>query len=329
MLFDGKLKEPKSGVEIQENMITIRSGVGTPTTVNVLSFSKDGTLLAAGKDFGRVALWDIPQQSFLGAIDTGQGIVNAVAISPDNQLIATAGQSDHTVKLWNLSDRKLLRTFSLRNSSGQQLLFGSTSGCLIIRENSSNTYVLNLETGKDVIDLPGEWDPVLSTDGKTLMTVSRDRVILRDATDWKEERELPKLTKYVYPLALDTESDTYVYGDATDEYSFVAVRLSSGELLPNPRISKLPQLNLAAGGFAAIDPQSGLVFGHSADRLWVWNVVTGKTCVSPLLYSESGALSPNGKFVAAGIDNSILAKEKVKPGIGLWQVNSIREKCGM
>lgn len=329
MLFDGKHKEPKSGVEVRGNMITIRSGVGTPTTVNVLAFSKDGKLLAAGKDFGRVALWNVPKRLFIGAIDTKQGIIRAVAISPDNQIIATAGQSDATVKLWRLSDRRLVKILKLENSSAQRLAFGPAANRLMIQENSGTIYVLNLDTGKDAIHLPGEWDPVLSTDGKALMTVDRDEVILRDTNDWKEEKKLPKLTKYEYPFALDTQSDMYIYGDATDENSFVAVILSSGEPLPNPHMSKLPRLNLAAGGFAAIDPQSTLVFGHSDDRLWVWNTTTGKTCISSPLYSESGALSPDGKFVAAGIGNSILGKERVRPGVGIWEVDSIRKSCGI
>jgi len=49
MLRDAKHKEPKSGVQIGPgNTITIQTGVGTPTTINVLSFGKNGALLAAG-----------------------------------------------------------------------------------------------------------------------------------------------------------------------------------------------------------------------------------------------------------------------------------------
>lgn len=103
MLKDAKHKEPKSGVQIGPgNAITIRSGVGTPTTINVLSFGMRGTLLAAGKDFGRVVVWDVVNRKFVCAIDTGQGIVNAVAISPDGQVLATAGQGDDfKLKLWH------------------------------------------------------------------------------------------------------------------------------------------------------------------------------------------------------------------------------------
>src|SRR5207244_4034756 len=43
MLRDAKHKEPKSGVQIGPgNTITIQSGVGTPTTINVLSLERMG-----------------------------------------------------------------------------------------------------------------------------------------------------------------------------------------------------------------------------------------------------------------------------------------------
>src|SRR6266478_3340291 len=67
MLRDAKHKEPKSGVQIGPgNTITIQSGVGTPTTINVLSFGKNGALLAAGKDFGRVVVWDVANKKSYG-----------------------------------------------------------------------------------------------------------------------------------------------------------------------------------------------------------------------------------------------------------------------
>src|SRR5712691_6490507 len=97
MLRDAKHKEPKSGVQIGPgNTITIQSGVGTPTTINVLSFGKNGALLAAGKDFGRVVVWDVANKKFLCAVETGQGIVHAVAISPDGQTLASfCGESQN------------------------------------------------------------------------------------------------------------------------------------------------------------------------------------------------------------------------------------------
>ena len=93
MLVDAKHKEPKSGVQFgPENTLTIQTGVGTPTAINVIAFSQDNKIIAAGKDFGRVVIWDVPSRTFLCALDSGQGIITAVALSADGQLIATAAK---------------------------------------------------------------------------------------------------------------------------------------------------------------------------------------------------------------------------------------------
>ena len=62
ILRDAPHKEPKSGVQFNGGQITIQQGVGTPSAINALSFSGDGKLLAAGKDFGRVVIWMCSKQ---------------------------------------------------------------------------------------------------------------------------------------------------------------------------------------------------------------------------------------------------------------------------
>jgi WD40 repeat protein len=295
----------------------------------VLSFSRDAKLLAAGKDFGRVVVWDVPQRTFLYALDTGQGIVGAVAIAPDNQFIATAGSSgDPDIKLWHLPDGQLVRRFKVGHPAVQRLIF-SLHSSLVVAVNNAVTYVLDIATGSHTRDLAGEWAPILSIDGKTLMTVNATEMVLRSADDWTEQKRFPKPTTYVYPLSFDTHSDVFLYGDSTGEFSFFAARLSTGELISNPRIAKLPRLNLSTGYFASLSAESNLVFGHSGDRLWLWDFQTGKTCVSEILYSESGALSVDGSLLAGGIDNSFFAKNKIETGVGVWQTNVLRGACNL
>jgi WD40 repeat protein len=329
MLFDQKHKEPKSGVELQGNSITIRAGVGTPTTINVLAFSRDSTLLAAGKDFGRVVIWRAQGGTFLRAIDTGQGVVTAVAISPDNQLIVTAGQEGQNIKVWQISDGRLMGSLNIDRPPVHSLAFVLNTRTLIGAENGAPTIVLDTASKDPVLTFPGEWSPILSIDGQTLITVLNDKIIVRDTSDWQRKREIPRLTKSGNPLAVDAHSDTLIYGDFFDNFGFAAVRLSTGDLLPYPRPSKMLKWNPSEGGFASFDPKAGLVFGHSGGKLWAWDIHTGKTCVSPILYSESGALSPDGSILVGGVDNSIFAKEKVKAGVALWNVQSILKACSM
>ena len=60
----------------------------TPTRINSLAFSKDGKLLAAAKDYGRIVVWDVTSKRVLCVIDTGFTRVGLVAISPDSHFVA-------------------------------------------------------------------------------------------------------------------------------------------------------------------------------------------------------------------------------------------------
>src|SRR5665213_2442490 len=68
--YDVKHKEGKSGVDFDGKTIVIHPGVGTPGTINVLSFSRDGKLLAAGRDFGRIVVWDVDSGKVVRVIES-------------------------------------------------------------------------------------------------------------------------------------------------------------------------------------------------------------------------------------------------------------------
>lgn len=167
ILSDVKHKEPKSGVQLGAgNTLTIQSGVGTPTTINVLAFSKDSKLLAAGKDFGRVVVWDLPSRKVLCAVDTGQGIVHAVALSADGQLMATGGDGDRfSLKLWHLPDGKLVRTYNYFNGYVRTAAFGPAGTWIVVSDNAAVTHVLDVTVDKQLAELKDMHSPVLSPQG--------------------------------------------------------------------------------------------------------------------------------------------------------------------
>lgn len=101
-----------------DNWITITSGAtgsgyGTiyySVSTNTTGAARTGTLKIAGQTFTIFQTAETegaPDILWTGLGHTGQ--VNAVAFSPDGQMIASAS-SDHTVKLWRVSDGALLAT---------------------------------------------------------------------------------------------------------------------------------------------------------------------------------------------------------------------------
>jgi WD40 repeat protein len=328
MLMDVKHKEPKSGVQLGPgNTITIQSGVGTPSTINVLSFSGNGKLLAAGKDFGRVVVWDIATRKVVCAVEGDQGIVHAVAISSDETFLAAAGEGDQfSLKLWHLPDCKLAETYRFFHGFIHTLAFGPRNTWLMVSDNTSTTYVLKTTTGERILQLNGSYDPILSANADMLMTTGESEFTFWRTSDWMKERTLPRIPRYAFPLALDTQRDIFVADSAG---MFQLIRITTGEVLPSSPRLPLPKFNISAGGFAAVGSNRPLVFGHSDGRLWIWDTDSGRTCMSDVMYSESGAISPDGNVLVGGKDNSFLAQQKSPDGVWLWDTNDLVAKCGL
>jgi WD40 repeat protein len=232
VLVDAKHKEPKSGVHLGPgNTITIQQGVGTPTTINVLAFSKDSKLLAAGKDFGRVVVWDVPSRKVLCAIDTGQGIVHAVALSSDGKFVATGGEGEpFALKLWQLPEGKLVRTYRHFNGYVRAVAFGPAGTWMIAADNAGVTHILDPAADKPLVELQEMHSPLLSPQGDILMTVNKDEFTLWSTSDWTKLRTLKRNPSYAIPLALSPTPDNFVI---TSSGNFRLLRLSNGEILPS------------------------------------------------------------------------------------------------
>jgi len=325
ILADVKHKEPKSGVQLGPgNTLTIQTGVGTPTAINVVAFSKDSKVLAAGRDFGRVVVWDVPNRKFLCAVDTGQGIITTVALSADGQLMVTGGQGDQfSLKLWDLRDGKLMQTYNHFNGYVKAATFGPANTWIVVWDNFGETRVLDVATGKQLVDLKDEYAPRLSSRGDTMITVSKSSFTLWSTADWTQKRTLTRPPDNPWPLALNAESDSLVIASPG---AFRLLRLSTGEAILSVPKPELPKFNLSEGGFAAFG-NDNLLFGHSGGRLWVWNIGTGQTCVSELMYSGSGSLSPDATVLAGAKDNSILAQTRTGEGVWIWNTSKLAAKC--
>ncbi len=300
----------------------------TPTRINSLVFSRDGKMLAAGKDYGRLVVWDVPSQHVVCVIETGLIRVGPIAISADNQFVAAAGLTQPIIKIWHIPEGRLINTVDAQGGVSH-LIYTQNPNSLIVASVSS--YVLDPVSGAHVADFPGERSPVLSTDGSAVMTVSSAAVILRSVKDWKLQKTLPKLTPYEWPAFVDIASGLYLFGDGTDSHLFIAARLSDGQMPPGVKLADLPKSTALydTSAFAAIDPHSDLVFGHSSGQLWALDLKTGKTCLSPQLLSVSGALSPDGSMLAGAIDSDTPTENQKKAGIEIWETRTIAKACHM
>lgn len=125
-----------------------------------------------------VAIWDRTSRQlthFFAISDS----VHAMALSPDNQVLATGHRGPHLLRLWDTSDGQLLQTFPpIEETDGVREIAYSPDGKQIVFAAGDNAYVWDLDTGTILRKLAGHdntvQDLAISPDGHYAATASHD-----------------------------------------------------------------------------------------------------------------------------------------------------------
>jgi len=107
---------------------------GYSGAVRSLCWSVDGEWVVSGSDFGMIRVLDVESgNTVLGPINTGHQLVFAVIYSPNKTKIATGGQEENALKIWDAKTGNLLSTikhdsmiFSLAWTSDQTKIITSS-----------------------------------------------------------------------------------------------------------------------------------------------------------------------------------------------------------
>jgi WD40 repeat protein len=326
ILKDTKHKEEKSGVQLGPGgQLTIMQGVGTPTVINALSFSKDGTVLAAAKDFGRVAMWNVAERKFLRALDTSQGIVSAVALSPDARIVATGGRSDDfSLKVWDVATGKLLKTLKEDNGFIHTLRFDPKGVWLAVSDNAAKIYVLDATSFAPVFTLAGDYFAGFSQDGSSFVTANPKEFSVWSTADWSKKRTISWSRPIPTIVAIHSATDRMAVYQA---WGVRLIRLSTGEAIEG-LADILPKSSTGYPKFAEFSADGSFVYASVGDRLWVWDTRTNQSCGTPVMYSGSGGASADNHWMAGAKDDSIMSKERTD-GVWLWSTSNLLAACGM
>jgi WD40 repeat protein len=148
-----------------------------------VTFSPDGSLLAAGCSGGTTRVWDVQARRELELDRTAKhnGPVTHVAFSPDGRTLASAGV-DSTVQLWDVAARRVRASLQGHSSAITSLSFSPDSKTLASASWDTTVRFWDTATGQPV-QRPF-WGPrtgvnavSFSPDGKTLATGGEDGTI--------------------------------------------------------------------------------------------------------------------------------------------------------
>ncbi|MBI2435832.1 MAG: PQQ-binding-like beta-propeller repeat protein [Candidatus Hydrogenedentes bacterium] len=153
----------------------------------VAALSPDGRYLVVGSRDNKVRKWDVATGELLCTLDAHIDWALCVAFSPDGKYFASGGRvSDHTVRLWDAESNALVREFIGLPDRIGSLAFSPDSSRLFAGDRRF-TMVWDVQTGREVLRLPGT-DPIaLSPDGRTLIAAGGGQLNVWRSFSWNME----------------------------------------------------------------------------------------------------------------------------------------------
>ena len=295
--------------------------------IHAVTFSLDGSYLAACSNSGRVHLWDGKTHQPLPAILVEGDVVSDVEFSPTDEEILcvvsggtdTSRQATRTISLWNLEERKRIHRFWDQTSGAKEVAFSPNGKFLAsggygrdVQLWDLTTHSLSRTFGRHsgVIH-----DVAFSPDGSSVATASTDNTV--------------KLWRMNDPVRVDrfVGHDAGVLGLAVsqDSKTLVSAGLDATARLWDTKTgSQIQEFRMDVGELmgVAISPDGQTVavgggrYGQWSQRVEfaLWDVRTGEklhtllsTIGKQLATSSiySAAFSDSGHRVAALVGNSV------------------------
>ncbi len=283
------------------------------SSVNYVTFSPDGRVLAAADRNGGTYLWDIAA-SRLAAVytDPGSGYsgVDSATFSPNGKMLATA-DSNGSAYLWDMATGRLTATLTRpgRKGSLSSVAFSPDGKVLATADATKNgsVYLWNVATGRRTATLTdpgsqGVWSVAFSPDGKTLATADGDG------------------STYLWDLATGTVRATLSAGAGSFGSAWSVAFSPDGKTLATADMDATTRLwDVATGGIIAtlVDPDSGgagvwravfspdgktLATADSNNSTYLWEIATGR-----IIATLPGPGKFTGKSVAFSSDGMTLA----------------------
>jgi WD40 repeat protein/serine/threonine protein kinase len=299
----------------QEQVLPGTGLPGCPANVwcNDVAYSQTGEWLAASGVGNTAVIWDTVQGEQRLVVDAHSGPVIAVALAPDDNLLATAS-ADGTAMIWELA----LNEPMTRLTSPSLILAGhgaeitdvafSPDGALVATASRDNSIkIWDTVTGAEIVTLSGHEesvrDIVFSPDGDTLFSVSSDNSArIWDVDSGTERLVLTGHSDLLTDLAL-SQDGTRLATASWDGTIKVWDTASGTEMLSFPGDS-------ARVYAVAFSPDGRWLAGGGTDAIIkIWDAATGEELLR--LPGHKGiianlAFAPDGGRLASGADDGVI-----------------------
>ncbi len=171
------LWDARTGAKLKAYPFGSQHSIGTPVSV-----TPDFRLVAQSYSTGRVRVFDLAEGRERWNTNAATAMIEAVALSGDGRLLATADASDQSViRIWDALDGRAIASFAPSPGGVMQLLFGPDHRTLISAHTDQTIRVWDSSNPNSVppprilIGHPLEvWRLAVMPDGKTLVSGGKD-----------------------------------------------------------------------------------------------------------------------------------------------------------
>jgi WD40 repeat protein len=301
-------------------------------------FSPNGKMLAAVGPAKTAALWDSSNGKLLRKIEGHSAIVYLVAFSTDGKLIASVS-ADRSVRLWDAADGKQLHEWNVEVGPSSPIAFsadgklvgvgtstseGGTIAAFGRRVDRSMVRLFDTASGAEVGPKAASHASLqhvsCSRDGTTVATVGKDNVIrLWDGGTGKEIRTF---------AAEGGVSSVFLSGDGKQLWivgadAMIKMReTATGKESVNEISTDVPLQRSAFstdGKFLVAVGQKGDIVIHDVERGKELRSIKVDNGTQAVVAVACAAVSPDGKLVAASIDNKIRVWELATGKMVHWK----------
>ncbi|PYH47089.1 putative wd40 protein [Aspergillus saccharolyticus JOP 1030-1] len=279
---------------------------GHSDSVEVVTFSADGRLLASGSQDKTIKLWDPATGALKHTLEGHSGLVQSVAFSADGQLLAS-GSDDTTIKLWNPITSTLKHTLKVHTRAVQSVAFSADGRLLASGSHDTTINLLDPTTGVLTHKLLGRSGLVqsvaFSADGRLLASAFSDRTIkLWDPATGTLKHRLWGHSGLVQSVAFSADSQLLASGSQDKTIK-----------LWDPATGALKHTLQGHSGLVqsvAFSADGRLLASGSSDTtIRIWDPTTGTikhTLGSHSSWVRSVAFSADGRLLASGSSDTTI-----------------------